>query len=157
MHSASSLLLSPLIAQYILYCCTIYCIQWRPTKRDHQQLQTLWHTHSQSINTFYKGEIYIKCYLCVFILNAFYLKWKLCYMASPTLTSTIPLHILKCHLHFSVPPIQLTRATHKTNNVCLQHFGLRRILHFGSILKYPILPSFLSLAQCVQYDSIRIQ
>ena len=157
MHSASSLLLSPLIVQYILYCCTIYCIQWRPTKRDHQQLQTLWHTHSQSINTFYKGEIYVKCYLCVFILNAFYLKQKLLYMASPALTSTIPQHILKCHLHFSVPPIQLTRATHKTNNVCLQHFGLRRILHFGSILKYPILPSFLSLAQCVQYHSIRIQ
>ena len=66
------------------------------------------------------------------------------YSISNTEINYFPLHILKCHLHFSVPPIQLTRATHKTNNVCLQHFGLRRILHFGSILKYPILPSSLS-------------
>ena len=157
MHSASSLLLSPLIVQYIVYCCTqLYTMA---TNQERPLGSTNFVAHALTINQYFlsKGEIYVKCYLCVFILNAFYLKWKLRYMASPALTSTIPQHILKCHLHFSVPPIQLTRATHKTNNVCLQHFGLRRILHFGSILKYPILPSFLSLAQCVQYDSIRIQ
>jgi len=100
MHTASSLLLSPLIAQYIYtLASTVY--------NNDQPRETIsykvWHTHSQSINTFYKGEKYGKWNLCVFILNAFYLKEKLRYIASSTPTSTIPTYWNAIYI-FLFPP-----------------------------------------------------
>ena len=92
-------------------------------------------THNQSI-LFIKGRyirkmelvrVYTKCILSQREIALYTIHTNINYS-----------YILKCHLHFSVPPIQLTRATHKTNNVCLQHFGLRRISRFSSVLKYTV-------------------
>ena len=128
----------PLIAQhiyigeYILY--TMATNQQRPLATNFGT-----RTHNQSI-LFIKGRyirkmelvrVYTKCILSQREIALYTIHTNINYS-----------YILKCHLHFSVPPIQLTRATHKTNNVCLQHFGLGRILHFSSILKQNSLPSF---------------
>ena len=138
MHTASSLLLSPLIAQHIYIGeCILYTLatnQQRPLATNFGT-----RTHNQSI-LFIKGRyirkmelvrVYTKCILSQREIALYTIHTNINYS-----------YILKCHLHFSVPPIQLTRATHKTNNVCLQHFGLGRILHFSSILKQNSLPSF---------------
>ena len=130
MHSASSLLLSPLIAQYILPTVVLYIVyngdQPRETISCYKLCGT--RTHNQSI-LFIKGR-YIRKMELVRVYTKCILSQREIALYSIFSANINYSYILKCHLHFSVPPIQLTRATHKTNNVCLQHFGPRRILHF---------------------------
>ena len=110
------------IGEYILY--TMATNQQRPLATNFGT-----RTHNQSI-LFIKGR-YIRKMELVRVYTKCILSQREIALYSIFHTNINYSYILKCHLHFSVPPIQLTRATHKTNNVCLQHFGLRRILHFS--------------------------